>query len=140
MARELSDPELTGARNVHVADRSRTDTISYKPASSNSNFTPSSATITIHPSVTTARLLDGGTSLLFADGSRADDIDIVLWCTGYCYDFPFLDRNILEEDDMSHRRVRRLYKHLFLLDHPSMAFVGLPFSVVPFPLMYLQAL
>lgn len=36
--------------------------------------------------------------------------------------------------------MRHLYQHIFSIDYPSLAFVGLPWSVIPFPLFYMQAL
>jgi len=37
------------------------------------------------------------------------------------------------------RRVYPLYEHLFHTDDPSLSFLGIPHSVVPFPLMEVQA-
>ena len=37
------------------------------------------------------------------------------------------------------RKVRGLYQHVFAAQDPTLAFLGLPFSVVPFPLFHLQA-
>jgi thioredoxin reductase len=90
-------------------------------------------------------------SVQFADGTIAN-VDVLLWCTGYAYDYPFLrgtQSNLLAEDDDAvnsasvtvdkKRKVSNLYRQLFSIEHPSLAFVGLPYSVVPFPLFNLQA-
>eukprot|EP00892_Ulva_mutabilis_P007447 jgi/Ulvmu1/5074/UM021_0091.1 len=72
----------------------------------------------------------------FEDGSSVQDIDIVMFCTGYHYAMPFLDAEIV---DTSRSHVRPLYQHLL---HPafgaSLSFVGLPFKVVPFPQFEVQ--
>jgi hypothetical protein len=79
-------------------------------------------------------------------------IDVVIFCTGYDYSFPFLDNNTVYDSDSdndwthnnialdtSRRRVRPLYEQLWHADYPNIAFIGLPHSVVPFPLFELQA-
>lgn len=93
-------------------------------------------------------------SVRFADGTVAK-VDVLLWCTGYAYDYPFLPGTQSElltddqdQDVVTHsapvsvknrRKVSNLYRQLFSIEHPSLAFVGLPYSVVPFPLFNLQA-
>ena len=88
----------------------------------------------------------------FVDGTTAK-VDVLLWCTGYAYDYPFLRGTQREELTGDHdvstqsapvmvknkRKVSNLYRQLFSIEHPSLAFVGLPYSVVPFPLFNLQA-
>ena len=86
----------------------------------------------------------------FADGSIVR-VDIILWCTGYAYDYPFLDLDgqkceqtvELEANTVkvtNKRKVENLYQQVFSISHPTLSFVGLPYAVVPFPLFRLQAL
>ncbi len=88
-------------------------------------------------------LPDGGAA--FADGSRCGAISHVVLATGYEYEFPFLDakwadvRRGVDAEGFGEKRVARLYKHLLHLDDPTLAFVGLPFKVIPFPLCEAQA-
>ena len=101
-------------------------------------------------------------AFVFTDGSRATDVDVIVYCTGYEYDFPFFDRNSChttyssgtvtsrdennDDDDTKimvvdqGRAVLDVYQHIFHHRYPSLAFVGLPWSVVPFHMFYLQAL
>ncbi|KAF3770763.1 FAD/NAD(P)-binding domain-containing protein [Cryphonectria parasitica EP155] len=74
----------------------------------------------------------------FTDGRVEKDLDAVLYCTGYLFTFPFLESMSpgLVSDG---RRVYGLYKHLFHIDHPTLAFPGLPIKVVPFPISETQA-
>ncbi|XP_016651230.1 PREDICTED: flavin-containing monooxygenase FMO GS-OX-like 5 isoform X1 [Prunus mume] len=76
-------------------------------------------------------------SVAFQDGSVVV-ADIILHCTGFKYDFPFLETNgIVTVDD---NRVGPLYKHVFPPAlAPSLSFVGLPWKVVPFPQFELQS-
>ncbi|KAF7526672.1 hypothetical protein G7054_g10692 [Neopestalotiopsis clavispora] len=56
----------------------------------------------------------------FADGSSADDVDVVLFATGYDFSFPFLPgvKSV-------NNRIPGLYQHVFKSDNPSLAFVGM---------------
>lgn len=85
----------------------------------------------------------------FADGSVLGGVDLVLVCTGYEYHIPFLfggttgplqhpvglakdkgfGTRLLRVED---RAVFPLYQHLFHARFPSLSFMGLPHSVVPF--------
>ena len=67
----------------------------------------------------------------FANGQVEEGIDHIMFCTGYLYSFPFLSciRPPLIDSGM---RVQNLYQHIFNIDHPSLAFVGLPLRIIPF--------
>lgn len=75
-------------------------------------------------------------SVLLADGTNLTAIDAVLFCTGYQFDFPFLEKGLVCIDD---NRVHPLYRDLIPPRHPTLAFIGLPFKIVPFPLFEMQA-
>lgn len=76
----------------------------------------------------------------FTDGRVERDLDAVLYCTGYLFSFPFLeDLTPGLVADEEGRRVYGLYKHLFHIDRPTLAFPGLPIRVVPFPVSEAQA-
>eukprot|EP01036_Dinobryon_divergens_P028848 gene28848-37855_t len=111
-----------------------------------------------HPSI--RYITEGSRTITFVDGTSAD-IDVILWCTGYLYDFPFLpthsgdeclaekNQELKGEEGADHtgfgirleggKRLRGLHLKLIHQEEPTMAFIGLPFSVVPFPLFYFQA-
>jgi cation diffusion facilitator CzcD-associated flavoprotein CzcO len=63
--------------------------------------------------------LDGG-QVVFTDGSR-DDVDLIVWCTGYQVDLPFLPRQLL--GDGADRLP--LYQRVFHLGAPGLLFIGL---------------
>ncbi|KAL2268680.1 hypothetical protein VTJ83DRAFT_3526 [Remersonia thermophila] len=75
----------------------------------------------------------------FADGRVESGIDAVIFATGYLYDLPFLRSLSPPLVASSGRRVQGLYGHLFHIDHPTLAFIGLPIKVVPFPVAESQA-
>ena len=74
----------------------------------------------------------------FVDGHIEQDVDEVLFCTGYLYSFPFLP-SLHSKFITDGMRVHRVYQHLFFTEHPSLAFLGLPIRVLPFPLSEAQA-
>ncbi|GAA1796321.1 flavin-containing monooxygenase [Actinomadura chokoriensis] len=65
------------------------------------------------------RRFDGG-EVVFTDGT-ADPVDLVVWATGYRVSIPFLSRDLVGDDP---ERLP-LFKRVFHLDDPSLAFVGL---------------
>lgn len=82
----------------------------------------------------TALLADGG--LAIRGGARLPPVDALLLCTGYRYQFPFLAPGLVDVDD---NWVRPLWQDLLHVHHPTLAFIGIPFRVVPFPLFDVQA-
>ncbi|MFC8849581.1 MULTISPECIES: flavin-containing monooxygenase [unclassified Micromonospora] len=76
-----------------------------------------------------------GDRVEFTDG-RIDAVDLVVWCTGYRVEMPFLDPALLGAGPDT----LPLYRHVFHLDAPGLAFVGLMQSTgAAFPLLEAQA-
>ena len=63
--------------------------------------------------------MEGG-SVRFTDGS-SDEVDVIVWATGYEVTIPFLSERWLGDDP---ERLP-LYRRVFHLDDPTLAFVGL---------------
>jgi cation diffusion facilitator CzcD-associated flavoprotein CzcO len=61
-----------------------------------------------------------GSTVHFTDGT-ADEVDVIVWATGYRVSIPFLSKDWLGED----AQAMPLYKRVFHLDDPSLAFIGL---------------
>ncbi|KAK1364543.1 Flavin-containing monooxygenase [Heracleum sosnowskyi] len=81
--------------------------------------------------------VDENGRVAFKDGSLVR-ADIIFHCTGYRYNFPFLQTNntVTVEDN----RVGPLYKHVFPPElAPTLSFIGIPFGITGFPTMELQA-
>jgi dimethylaniline monooxygenase (N-oxide forming) len=62
-------------------------------------------------------------SVVFEDGTE-EDIDSVIFCTGYIVENPFLDREIVGKEEADSNRTR-LYKHIFPTNCENLAFIGL---------------
>ncbi|PYH42705.1 putative flavin dependent monooxygenase [Aspergillus saccharolyticus JOP 1030-1] len=74
----------------------------------------------------------------FEDGHVEENIDAIVFCTGYLYTFPFLSS--LDPPLITNgRRVVNTYQHLFYIHDPTLVLTALPQRVVPFPLSENQA-
>nr|XP_020670361.1 dimethylaniline monooxygenase [N-oxide-forming] 2-like isoform X1 [Pogona vitticeps]XP_020670362.1 dimethylaniline monooxygenase [N-oxide-forming] 2-like isoform X1 [Pogona vitticeps] len=62
-------------------------------------------------------------SAIFEDGTVEENVDVIIFATGYTVAFPFLDKSVIEVEN---NRVP-LYKHVFPphLEKPTLAFIGL---------------
>ncbi|KAE8780134.1 Flavin-containing monooxygenase FMO GS-OX5 [Hordeum vulgare] len=121
--------EIAGvATEVHVADRSL-------PSTDFPCDTARCHNLWFHPVIQGAEE-DGG--VVFQDGTRVK-ADVIIHCTGYKYNYPFLTDNdcVISVDD---NRVGPLYKHVFPpLLAPHISFIGLPFKGILFPMFQLQS-
>ena len=71
-----------------------------------------------------------------AFGEERVEIDAFVYCTGYHYTFAFLEPGVLEVND---NHVGPLYRDIVSATHPNLAFIGIPYLVIPFPLCEVQA-
>jgi dimethylaniline monooxygenase (N-oxide forming) len=60
-----------------------------------------------------------GRVVRFADGSE-EEIDLVVYCTGYKIEFPFLDESVF----VAHDNRMPLYKRVISADQPGLYFIG----------------
>lgn len=72
------------------------------------------------------------------DGRVETDIDAVVICTGFLFSYPFFP-DLQQKLVTTGRGVHGLYKHLFHIQHPTLAFPGLNMKAVPWPLSEAQA-
>lgn len=70
-------------------------------------------------------------------GQVIKGIDMIVFCTGYLYSLPFLEDYIKGITDGKY--VKDLYRQMFYINDPTLAFVGLNKFVSPFPLSESQA-
>jgi cation diffusion facilitator CzcD-associated flavoprotein CzcO len=72
--------------------------------------------ITVKPNIDH---FDGG-EVVFTDGSR-EQVDVVVYCTGYRITFPFFDKSLVDAED---NRIG-LYRRVASIEHPGLYFIGL---------------
>ncbi|EFA07119.2 Senecionine N-oxygenase-like Protein [Tribolium castaneum] len=72
---------------------------------------------------------------IFEDGT-SEEIDDVVFCTGYNYNFPFLSKRCGVK--ITNNYVHPLYKQIISIENPTLAFIGIPFKACPCPLFDIQ--
>lgn len=76
-----------------------------------------------HPGITVKPQIESFSHsgrITFSDGSSVDDVDVVLFATGYDFSVPFLP-----DLKRVNKRIPGLYQHVFKTDNPSLAFIGM---------------
>ena len=63
-------------------------------------------------------------------------VDSFVYATGYHYRFPFLSDDLIDVRD---NWVTPLYQDLLCITQPTLALIGLPFKIIPFPIFQIQA-
>ncbi|KAF3037882.1 hypothetical protein E8E11_005816 [Didymella keratinophila] len=74
----------------------------------------------------------------FEDGTIENNIDAIVFATGYFYSLPFLS-NVTPALITDGSHVNHTYKHLFYAPKPTLSFLALPQRVIPFPTAEAQA-
>jgi thioredoxin reductase len=120
-ASDLSSELGKYASSVHVSDRNY-----------NVDLAPSDVGNVVHRHGLKECHSDG--SIEHTNGDKVS-YDVIIWCTGYLYDMPFLEDEpaLTSVLDSKKKRVPNLYQQIVSIEDPTMAFIGLPFSVTPFP-------
>jgi Flavin-binding monooxygenase-like/NAD(P)-binding Rossmann-like domain len=111
---------------------------SFPKASSSSSDRITQNNVTWVPK--TVRILPDGRVQLDSDCIEPIYVDTIILCTGYDYDFPFINdaSNMKDFIGCARRRVQLLYEQLWYVSAPNIAFIGIPHSIIPFPLFEFQ--
>ncbi|OWF36756.1 dimethylaniline monooxygenase [N-oxide-forming] 1-like isoform X2 [Mizuhopecten yessoensis] len=67
--------------------------------------------------------------VVFLDDTN-EEVDVLLFCTGYRTHFPFLSKDVLQ---INCQRVTPVYKHIVHIKFPTLFFVGIPKLLSYFP-------
>jgi hypothetical protein len=91
-----------------------------------------------HGSITELRK-DG--SVLFDNGETLQDVDVIMYATGYSFNVDFLeDENGSNVCETGNNWIWPLYEHVLHAEYGrKLSFIGVPVKVVPFPQMELQS-
>lgn len=76
-----------------------------------------------------------GSTVRFRDGSWAD-YDVIIYCTGYLYDYPYMERSL--RLNISEKRHMPLYKQVVHPKNTRLMYVGVQNLAYTFPLFWLQ--
>ena len=80
-----------------------------------------------------------GQTAHFKDGSIVDNIDAIIFCTGYRHSYPFMAERIRLHCGVTEFVPSSLYKSVFWINQPYLAYLGAPRQVYSFPLFDIQA-
>lgn len=72
-----------------------------------------------HPQITKVDTANGARTVHFEDGTKVEDVDNIIFGTGYQWSLPFLP-----DVEVRNNRVPGLYLHVFKRGDPTLAFVG----------------
>lgn len=82
----------------------------------------------LHPDIVVKKeisRLDSETGrVFFADGSSLDDVDHIVFGTGYTFSVPYLE-HVQERISNAYRRLPGVYQHTWDIEDPTLAFVGM---------------
>lgn len=85
---------------------------------------------------------DQNFKVIFDDDSEVLNPDHIIYCTGYQFSFPFLNR-LFEKDQVDLTKegiiIPNLYQHTFLIHEPLINFIGVPIDGVSFRVFEYQA-
>jgi len=78
----------------------------------------------------------GSNAFTLSDGAAIDAVDALVFCTGYEYDMSFMSEEVPLR--LADRQIQPLYKHLVHTRYPTLAVIGVPIKIVPFPFFDVQ--
>ncbi|TKA62259.1 hypothetical protein B0A55_11467, partial [Friedmanniomyces simplex] len=81
-------------------------------------------------------------SVTSTDGRAAYNVDRIIFCTGYVYDFSFIRKGTVRGDEKLFEtglKVADVYQHIWYTHDPSLAFVGLPSKSASFTVAEAQS-
>ena len=76
----------------------------------------------------------------FADGTTVTNPDHIIYCTGYLFSYPFLDRLFNKALTNEGITVSNLYQHTFIINEPLITIIGVPIDGVSFRVFEYQAI
>ncbi|CAF3661450.1 unnamed protein product [Rotaria sp. Silwood1] len=80
-----------------------------------------------------------GRTAHFKDGSSLENINAIIFCTGYRHSYPFMAKRFQLHSGITEFVPSNLYKSIFWIDQPYLAYLGTPRQFFSFPLFDLQA-
>jgi trimethylamine monooxygenase len=79
-----------------------------------------------------------GRTAHFKDGSTVDNIDAIIFCTGYRHSYPFMADQLRLKCDVTEFIPPGLYKSIFSIDQPYLAYLGSTRYIYSFPMFDMQ--
>lgn len=76
--------------------------------------------------------------VFFSDGSDVEDPDYIVYCTGYLFSYPYLNR-LTNHKIIDGNVVSNLYQHTSLINEPLINIIGVPVDGISFRVFEYQA-
>ncbi|CAI5757969.1 unnamed protein product [Candida verbasci] len=83
---------------------------------------------------------DDEVKVVFEDGSIVYNPDYIIYCTGYLFSYPFLNRLFNNSLTYQGQTVANLYQHTFLINEPLISIIGVPIDAISFRAFEYQAI
>lgn len=80
-----------------------------------------------------------GQTAHFKDGSTVEHINAIIFCTGYRHSYPFIAKRFQLSCGLTEFVPSNLYKSIFWIDQPYLAYLGAPRQIYSFPMFDVQA-
>ncbi|CCE85605.1 Piso0_005219 [Millerozyma farinosa CBS 7064] len=155
-AKFYRSPDLYAGKNVLVVGSRASGTDLAKSIAKKANlvyqsirtprasFKPDSYGIVQKPIVKKYEVVSSTTfKAFFDDGTESDELDYVIYGTGYQFSFPFLD-SLYKESGVQLIKdgtvITDLFQHTFAISQPLLAFVGMPIDGISFRVFEYQAI
>lgn len=131
---------------AEISKSNTTATVYLSSRNYKSKETATKNNVVLQPGVANGPILVGnvvsfgpGKRVTFEGGTVIENVDTVLYCTGYIYKLPFLE-NSKAYPGIEDNCIQKLYQHVFYPEYaPTLSFIGIPFKVSQFPCMELQS-
>ncbi|KAJ5365528.1 hypothetical protein N7517_008414 [Penicillium concentricum] len=91
--------------------------------------------VNLRPTIKEIQTTDNGIKVVFSDNSFLEDVDKVIFATGYKLSYPFLVPNPVTPNN----RLSGFYQHIFKIGDPSLALVGQVRAALSFRVYEYQA-
>lgn len=80
-----------------------------------------------------------GRTAYFNDGSSLDDIDAIIFCTGYRHSYSFMAKRFRLQSGVNECIPPTLYKGIFWIDQPNLVYLGITKYLYTFYIFEIQA-
>ncbi|RCK57267.1 Thiol-specific monooxygenase [Candida viswanathii] len=104
----------------------------------NMKLLSNNSNITRKPTIEKYEIDGSNIKVVFSDGSIVENPDHIIYCTGYLFSFPYLNR-LTNNKIIDGKIVTNLYQHTFLVNEPLITIIGVPVDGISFRVFEYQS-
>ncbi|EMG47137.1 ustF2 Flavin-containing monooxygenase ustF2 [Candida maltosa Xu316] len=90
------------------------------------------------PAIKNYEIVNDKVKVIFEDDSVIEDPDVIIYCTGYLFSYPYLNR-LTNHKITEGITIPNLYQHTFLINEPLITIIGVPIDGISFRVFEYQA-